>query len=99
MWLSNEADALAGHTLVLAGKTAEALPLLRRSAGNCFAFDWPYLHVRSQLELGRVLAQTGDTPGACDAYAQVVARWGNAKPKSVTADAAREAARRLRCPK
>jgi len=99
MWLSSEADALAGHTLLLAGKTADALPLLRRSASNCFAFDWPYLHVRSQLELGRTLEQTGDTPGACDAYAQVVARWGNAKPRSVTAEAARDAARKLRCPK
>jgi serine/threonine-protein kinase len=51
------------------------------------------------LDLGRALEQTGDTAGACAAYARVLAKWGTAKPRSITADAAREGVRRLRCPR
>lgn len=99
MWLDDEADALAGRTLLLAGKPAEAIPLLRRAVGDCFLQVWPYLQTHALLDLGRALERTGDAAGACDAYARVVTRWGNAKPRSVTADAAREGTRRLRCPR
>jgi serine/threonine-protein kinase len=97
LWTGVDADAVAGHTMLLAGRTADALPVLRRASRNCFALTWPYQHVRAALDLGRALEQTGDAPGACAAYAQVLARWGSARPRSVTADAAHDAARRLHC--
>jgi serine/threonine-protein kinase len=49
------------------------------------------------LDLGRAQELTGDTTSACASYAQVLAKWGAAKPRSVTADAARDGTRRLRC--
>jgi serine/threonine-protein kinase len=54
--------------------------------------------VRTRLALGDALARTGDTAGACMAYAAVVAQWGKAKPRSVTADAAKRALTKLKCP-
>jgi eukaryotic-like serine/threonine-protein kinase len=45
------------------------------------------------------LEQTGDTPGACAAYAVVMDRWKNARPRSVTLDKAKERSRALSCPK
>jgi serine/threonine-protein kinase len=98
LWLDDDADALAGRTLLLAGKPAEALPLLHRAAANCFALSWPFQHMHALLDLGRAQEQTGDTAGACASYARVLAKWGAAKPRSVTADAARDGSRRLRCP-
>jgi hypothetical protein len=40
-----------------------------------------------------------DTEGACAAYKVVLDRWGHAKPRSVTADQARERAKALGCVK
>jgi serine/threonine-protein kinase len=54
--------------------------------------------MHSTLDLGQALEATGDATGACGAYRKVLARWGNAKPKSVTADKARARSKALRCP-
>ena len=99
MWLDDDADALAGRALLLGGKPAEALPLLRRATANCFALNWPFQHMHALLDLGRAGEQTGARDEACAAYAGVLAKWGTAKPRSVTADEAREGARRLGCPR
>ncbi len=92
-----EIDTQAGHAYLLAGKPADAIPYLRRGATNCFALEDPLEHVHAELDLARALAQTGDTPGACGAYQKVIARWGHAKPRSASADAAKVEAARLRC--
>jgi hypothetical protein len=54
-------------------------------------------HVHAQLDLGTALERRGDTKGACDAFGDVLALWGNATPRSASADVAREGIRRLRC--
>jgi serine/threonine-protein kinase len=90
-------DAVIGHTYVLAGRWAEALPFLQRAVANCDVFFAPLAHTRATLELGAVLETKGDERGACDAYSKVLARWGGAKPRSVTADKARARVKALAC--
>jgi serine/threonine-protein kinase len=91
-------DALLGKVYLLAGRPADALPHLERGAAACRALDEPILHVRAHYDLGRAREATGDKAGACSAYAAVLARWGDAKPRSVTADAARARVKALACP-
>jgi serine/threonine-protein kinase len=84
-----------GHVLLLGGRVDEAIPHLRRAMKACndnflsypFAAEW----------LGEALDQKGDRAGACEAYAGVIAHWGHAKPRSVTADKARARSRVLGC--
>jgi eukaryotic-like serine/threonine-protein kinase len=90
-------DAIIGHVYVLAGKPQEAVPYLRRAVANCDVFLAPVAHTRATADLGDALAATGDKAGACSAYEAVVARWGKAKPRSITADTARDRARALGC--
>jgi serine/threonine-protein kinase len=92
-----DADAPTGHVFLLAGRPADAIPFLRRSAVNCFLLEDPFAHLHAQLDLGRALEGTGDVAGACEQYGAVLARWGHAKPRSVTADEARARAKSLGC--
>ena len=87
-----------GKLYVLAGRHAEALPLLRRVVNGCEALESPLDHMRSAYYLGRALEGTGDVAGACAAYSIVLGRWGDARPPSVTANKARERGRALGCP-
>jgi serine/threonine protein kinase/tetratricopeptide (TPR) repeat protein len=86
-----------GKLYALAGMAEEAVPYLERTVKSCYALLSPFIHTRSSYYLGQALEATGDTAGACSAYATVLARWGNAKPESVTAGKARERSRQLRC--
>jgi hypothetical protein len=45
--------------------------------------------------LGAALEKTGDSAGARDAYGKLLARWGDAKPRSVFAERARAAMARV----
>ena len=90
-------DAVIGHTYVLAERWAEALPFLQRAVANCDVFFAPLAHTRAALELGSALEATGDERAACEAYSRVLARWGSAKPRSVTADKARARVKALAC--
>jgi len=79
-----------GRTYLLAGRATEALPYLRRAAHACAELNWSYPeYVQGKQLYGEALEATDDRDGACAAYADVIARWGNAKPRSVTADKAR----------
>jgi serine/threonine-protein kinase len=74
------------------GAIAVGEPLVR----NCI----PSLHrLRALYILGRAREAKGDTPGACAEYARILARWGHAIPRSVTADETRAHASALHCPK
>jgi eukaryotic-like serine/threonine-protein kinase len=91
------ADARMGLTYAIADRPKDALPYLRRAADSCTLFHEPYLHMQATLRLGQALEATDDAAGACDAYQRVISRWGRAVPRSVTAERARERARRLGC--
>ncbi len=89
-----------GRTYLLAGRAPEALPFLRRAAHACAELNWSYPeYVHAKELLGEALEATGDQAGACAAYADVIARWGNAKPRSVTAEKARARVAALGCKK
>jgi serine/threonine-protein kinase len=90
--------ALAGRTLLLAGRHAEAAQWLKSAAVQCDALPNPFENTRAHLWLGQALEAAGDAKGACAPYRIVVDRWGKAKPASVSA---REAATRMKaigCP-
>jgi hypothetical protein len=81
----------------LAGRTADATPLLRSAARMCSGVSEPIAAVRAHYQLGRALEDGGDASGACAEYKVVLERWGHAKPASATADEARARARTLGC--
>ncbi len=83
-------DAELGKTYALAGKNDDALPPLRHVTKACIALGQPILQTRSFYFLGMALEGKGDIDGAKKAYQVVIDRWGNAKPKSVTAEAAKK---------
>jgi eukaryotic-like serine/threonine-protein kinase len=91
-------DAAVGHAYLLAERPAEALPYLQRAVAACAQFDSPLTHTRAALELGLALEATGGTArDACAVYEVVLGRWGKARPRSVTADRARERSKALAC--
>jgi eukaryotic-like serine/threonine-protein kinase len=92
---SPEADI--GRVYLLAGRVDDAIEHLTRAAAQCDQLTSTIDHVRAELNLGLALEQKPDRVGACAAYGKVLARWGHAKPRSVTADAARARATALRC--
>ncbi len=81
-------EAAVGRTLMLGGRTDEGLRWLERGAATCRALELPIEHTRAQLWLGLAREAKGDKAGACAAYQVVQARWGKAKPRSVTAEKA-----------
>jgi serine/threonine-protein kinase len=88
-----------GNTLLLAGRVDEALPHLRRGAAACLRVDHINAHQGAAKLLGEALEAKGDVAGACAAHAEVLAHWGHAKPRSVTADIARARMAKLGCPR
>jgi serine/threonine-protein kinase len=90
-------DASVGRTFALAGREDEALEWLEHATRSCYALSFPMEHTRAHLWLGQTYEKNGDKRGACAAYRVVVDRWGQAKPKSVTAEEARERFQALGC--
>jgi serine/threonine-protein kinase len=95
-----------GHAYALAGDADRAIPLLRQESAWCGPVPagtgilglGPSLRImQDRFLLGQALEQKGDRDGACAEYSAVLARWGNAKPRSVTADKARARSRALAC--
>ncbi len=96
---SHHTDAFTGHALLLAGEIDAAIPFLRSTATSCGALSNPFVHTRASLWLGQALEQKSDVPGACAAYGVVLRRWGQTRPPSLTAEAARKRADALHCPR
>ena len=93
------ADVFAARALLLGGRPAEAIGLARPVAASCIALELPFLHADATLALGEALEATGDAAGACTAYRAVLARWGDARPHSATAERARVRAAAIACPR
>jgi serine/threonine-protein kinase len=90
--------ASVGHALLLSGDVDEALPWLERAAHLCFSHQGDlFAQMRARLDLGQALEQKGDAKGACAAYGLITAQWGHAKPRSVTADQAKQRMKALHC--
>jgi serine/threonine-protein kinase len=90
-------EADVGRVYLLAGQAREAVSWLERATRRCMVLLDPFEYVRAHLLLGQAREAAGDTPGACSAYQGVLDRWGQARPRSVTAERARERARALGC--
>jgi eukaryotic-like serine/threonine-protein kinase len=95
-----------GRVRALAGDADAALPLVRAEAARCGTsvtiaelqgIGADVQQTRDRLLLGELLEKKGDHEGACIQYAAVSARWGQAKPRSRTADEAKARARALGC--
>jgi serine/threonine-protein kinase len=93
-----DGDFLLGRTLALAGRAREAIPRLEKAASRCNALRGPFELVQSHLFLGRAREDEHDVANACAEYDEVLRRWGDAKPRSVTAEQARARRTALRCP-
>jgi serine/threonine-protein kinase len=91
-----------GRALLLARQPAGAVAPLRQAAQSCHVMTlsgWgsTILWMRAHVLLGQALEQTGDSAGACAAYAVVMDRWKNARPRSITLEKAKERSKALSC--
>ena len=91
------ASSYVGETYALAGEQAKAIATLQAARASCTELEFPVEHVRGVFSLGQVLEDAGETARACDAYSEVVARWGAAKPRSLTAERAKARMKKLAC--
>ena len=89
---------LLGRLALQTGQLDEAIKHLSRASTECNVFDSTLDYIHAALDLGRALELKGDVTGACNSYQRVLARWGKAKPRSVSAEAARARAAALKCP-
>jgi serine/threonine-protein kinase len=91
-------NGASSRTAFLGGRAELARPLLEGLVRPCDSeFQSTMNWVRSHLYLGELDEQAGNEESACAHYGKVLARWGHAKPKSVTADEARAHAKKLGC--
>ena len=86
------------------GRTDEALAALTRAADACHAPGLDHAHEtwwqrpRAALALAELHAARGERAAACERYDEVLARWGQARPRSVTAERARAGRDAISCP-
>jgi serine/threonine-protein kinase len=92
------AESYIGHVYLLAGHPRESLPHLEAAVQSCASLGHPFALTRAALDLGRAKEALQDLRGACSAYQRVLDRWGDAKPRSVTAAEARARRTALSCP-
>lgn len=94
-----------GRVYALAGEGDRATPLLQAAVRWCgdvprtsepLPIDWLVDGARDRFLLGQAL-EASDHEASCAQYTSVLARWSNAKPRSVTAEKARARSRALGC--
>jgi serine/threonine-protein kinase len=90
-------EGAIGNTMRLAGRLDDALHWLRIAVGKCGELEHPVETVRARLGLGQALEAKGDAAVGIARARSVLDAWGNAKPKSVTAETARARSKGLGC--
>jgi tetratricopeptide (TPR) repeat protein len=88
---------IVGEVRFLAGDMQGALRDLQRGANQLRLAFQPNLIIPIILHYGEALEATGDEAHACDEYARVIKLWGNAKPRSITAEEAKKHVGALKC--
>ncbi|HEY2518445.1 MAG TPA: hypothetical protein VGI39_46570, partial [Polyangiaceae bacterium] len=96
---ADDIELTVGKVYALAGRLDDAKTHLSRAARHCARLGDPFAHPHAELELGLVDERASDLGGACEAYRAILQQWGDAKPRSVTAERARDRARALACAK
>ncbi|WP_394834901.1 protein kinase [Pendulispora rubella] len=92
------ADAFQGRIALTTGADdAEAAQLFEPMAQNCHVLEQPFASVRTHQWMGEAKERLGDKDAACREYGIVLERWGEAKPRSTTATAARKRSEALGC--
>ena len=92
-----------GKLLSLAGRAAEARVYFAEASADCriqhsqLSSSYIATTVRASYELGRTSEELHDVPAACAAYQRVEDRWGNATPRSTTAEKARARMTAIHC--
>jgi tetratricopeptide (TPR) repeat protein len=92
-----EEAADVGRILLLAGRAADAVPLLTIGARSCRGLLDPLGQMRASDLLGQALEGAGDMAAACSAYKAVRDRMRAVRPRSVTADHAIARSKTLGC--
>jgi len=90
--------AIVGRALAMAGRAKEAVAELRPAMAACEELKDPLAYIGARYWYGVALEESGDDAGAKKAYEVVLARWGDAKPRSVTAERAEKRLRGLNLP-
>jgi serine/threonine-protein kinase len=82
--------AILGGNYLLAGDAKGALPYLRRASRTCSLLNVVRIAFSARVWLANAIVMTGgDHEEARALYQSVLDRWGNAKPRSVTAESIR----------
>ncbi|WP_394844237.1 protein kinase [Pendulispora brunnea] len=90
-------DSFEGRVAMMAGEYKQAIALLEPATKSCDSLEEPFTTTRAHLWLGQAKEEAGDTPGACAAYGEVLRRWADAKPRSITAEVAKRRRLALGC--
>jgi serine/threonine-protein kinase len=88
-----------GRLYRLNGEHDKALAQLKKATESCTLLLLPTAHLRAQAELAETHEALKDVTRACAAYKEILRWWGKARPRSVTADRARQRMAALRCSK
>jgi eukaryotic-like serine/threonine-protein kinase len=88
-------DLALGRAYARAEKYIEAKRELEKLVSGCRSFDHPLEDMHARYELATALQALGETGRAKQLYEEIVTAWGNAKPRSVTAEAAKTRLRSL----
>jgi tetratricopeptide (TPR) repeat protein len=90
-------DAALGRAFWLGGKHSEAMKYLERTFERCDRVPSIFVTMRSALLYGRALEEQRNKEKACNVYRDILARWGDARPRSVTAEEAERRSASLGC--
>jgi eukaryotic-like serine/threonine-protein kinase len=81
-----DVDLVIGVVYALAGQPAVALPRFETVARSCYRLENPFAWVFGVQWKGQALAALGEKAQAAEAFSQVQKVWGEARPRSVTAE-------------